>query len=61
MTVAHARGCTIISPVTVALFAGPAKLPLESTKEIEAQPSKCYAMIYLTHVLVRAIYSMMSL
>ena len=32
---AQVKSCTIISPVTIAMFAGPAKLPLEAVKEAE--------------------------
>ena len=32
---AQVKSCTLISPVTVAIFAGPAKLPQEFIKEAE--------------------------
>ena len=32
---AQVKSCTVISPVTIAIFAGPAKLPLEAVKEAE--------------------------
>jgi len=32
---AQVKSCTVISPVTIAIFAGPAKLPLDAVKEAE--------------------------
>lgn len=32
---AQVRSCTLVSPVTIAIFAGPAKLPQEVVKEAE--------------------------
>ena len=32
---AHVKSCTVMSPVTIALFAGPAKLPIDAIKEAE--------------------------
>ena len=34
----HVRCCTLVSPITVALFAGPARMPLDAVSEAE---SKC--------------------
>ena len=33
---AHVHNCTLVSPVTVAIFAGPARLPAEMLKEAES-------------------------
>ena len=34
--VAHVRCCTLVSPITVALLAGPARLPLDAVSEADA-------------------------
>lgn len=34
----HARCCTVVSPTTVALFAGPARMPLDAVSEAESKP-----------------------
>ena len=34
--VAHVRCCTLVSPITVALMAGPARLPLDAVSEADA-------------------------
>jgi len=34
----HACFCTVVSPITVAVFAGPARMPLDAVSEAE---SKC--------------------
>ena len=33
----HARCCTVVSPITVALFAGPARMPLDAVSEAESK------------------------
>ena len=39
---ANVRCCTLVSPITVAIFAGPAKLPAEAIKEVDsAQEGGC--------------------
>ena len=34
--IAHVRTVTLVSPITVALFAGPARLPLDAVSEADA-------------------------
>jgi hypothetical protein len=38
----HARCCSVVSPITVALFAGPARMPLDAVSEAE---SKCKSVM----------------
>ena len=33
----HAPCCTVVSPITVAVFAGPARMPLDAVKETESK------------------------
>jgi len=33
----HARCCTVVSPITVALFAGPARMPPDAVSEAESK------------------------
>ena len=47
---AQVKSCTVISPVTIAMFAGPAKLPLDAIKEAECglhcmYTNNCYLFI----------------
>jgi len=49
---AQVKSCTVISPVTIAIFAGPAKLPLEAVREAECglhckYRKNCYLFIVL--------------
>ena len=43
---AHVKSCTLISPVTVTLFAGPAKLPQDVVKEAECGLQCTYLTIF---------------
>jgi hypothetical protein len=33
----HVRCCTVVTPITVALFAGPARMPLDAVSEAESK------------------------
>lgn len=43
----HAKTCTLVSPVTVAIFSGPSRLPLESVCEAEGMFLFIYIFFFM--------------
>ena len=49
---AQVKSCTVMSPVTIAIFAGPAKLPLEAIKDAECSLYCEYSSIFIILIII---------